>query len=205
MILITYALMLVFSVGVYPILDEPFLMARGMYGLGIFVTLICVGSTVAIKKQQKSSALASCTRIVSWIAVFAISWLCVVFCSTYGNCLAEQNKYDEFRIGEVAQSLSEIPQIMNEEMPQLQIVGNVGYAAGIGDTPCDDVLLRLMVPPFGEENYWSYLRLLSYYGLPSINYTQELTDEDYTLWEIADDNSYHTIYVNSNNIVVVLH
>lgn len=201
---VVYAVILLLSFGVYPLLDEPFLMPRGMYGLCMFIALICLGATPTYEKKEKRLNAKSVTQAVSWVGVIVLSWLCVVFTCTYGNALSAQKSYDEFRVAEVATELAGLPALNGEKPAEIQVVGTVGYAAGIKNIPGDRLLLRLVPPPFGGENYWSYLKLLSYYGLPQMEYTDELSKENYTEWDIAHENCYHTIYTTGDKVVVEL-
>lgn len=193
--------MFLFSFGAYPFLDEPFVMPRGMYGLSVFITLICLGANT---ENSRIDTISVATKVASRFLVVVLSWMCVVFTCTYGNALAAQKQYDEFRVSEIAIHLAETQSLNGGDPAKIQIVGNVGYAAGIKNIPGDRVLLRLVPPPFGGENYWSYLKLLSYYGLPAMDYSDELSDEEYTSWNISHDNSYHTLYEKDGKIVVEL-
>ena len=199
-----YVVILLLSFGVYPLLDEPFLMPRGMYGLCMFIALICLGATPTYERKENKINVKSATQAVSWMGVIALSWLCIVFSCTYGNALSAQKSYDEFRVAEVATELAELPALNDGKSTEIQVVGTVGYAAGIKNIPGDRLLLRLVPPPFGGENGWSYLKLLSYYGLPDLHYTEELSKEDYKKWDIAHDNCYHTLYVSEDKVVIEL-
>ena len=205
--ILVYGVIFVLSFGPYPLLDEPFLMPRGMYGICMFITLVCLGATPNSVSGDGSKVKMYSIRIVeavSWIGIVALCWLCIVFSCTYGNAVSSQKSYDEFRIAEVVDELAELPQLNGEEKATISVIGTVGYAPGIRGIPGDKILERLMMPPFGGENYWSYLRLLSYYGLPNMEYSEELSNEDYTNWDIAHENCYHTLYTLDNKIVVKL-
>ena len=199
-----YIVILLLSFGTFPLLDEPFTMPRGMYGICTFVALICLGATPTIKGTEKKICTKRVTQAVSLIVIVTLSWMCIVFSCTYGNALAAQKSYDDFRISEVATELAELPTLNDGEATSIQIVGTAGYAAGIKNIPCDRILLRLVPPPFGGENGWSYIKLLSYYGLPNLQYSEELSKEDYTKWDIAHENCYHTIYTSGDKVVVEL-
>lgn len=201
---VAYTVILLLSLGVYPLLDEPFLMPRGMYGLCSFIALICLGATPTIGQTDKKLRVKKATQAVSWAGIVALSWLCIVFSCTYGNALAVQKSYDEFRIAEVADELAEIPALNDGKPTGIQIIGSAGYAAGIKNIPGDRILLRLVPPPFGGENGWSYIKLLSYYGLPGLRYSEDLSKEDYTKWEIAHENCYHTLYASGDKVVIEL-
>ena len=201
---VVYAFSLLLSFGVYPLLDEPFLMPRGMYGLCMFIALICLGATPSYERKERKISAKSVTQAISWAGIIVLSWLCIVFSCTYGNALAAQKSYDEFRIAEVADELAELPALNDEKPTSIQIIGSAGYAAGIKNIPGDRLLLRLVPPPFGGENGWSYLKLLSYFGLPDLHYTEELSKEDYTNWDLAHENCYHTIYTSGDQIVIEL-
>ena len=196
---VAYALMLLLSFGAYPLLDEPFLMPRGMYGAGVFVTMICAGSIPTCWESDKKSL-----KIISRISVLALGWLCVVFTCTYGNSLSAQKSYDEFRAHEVAEELAELEPVMNGEDIRIQLVGNAGYAAGIDGIPSDEILYRLMQPPFGGDNAWSALKLFGFCGLPDMESVDVFAADEYQSWSIAHENCYHTIYVQGNDIVVEL-
>ena len=201
---IVYSIMLLLSFGVYPLLDEPFLMPRGMYGFCTFIALICLGATPAVEKAEKKLSAKKVTQAVSWIGIVTLSWLCVVFSCTYGNALSAQKDYDDFRIAEVADELSELPALNDGKPTSIQIIGNAGYAAGIKNLPSDRLLLRLVPPPFGGENGWSSIKLISYVGLPDLHYSEELSKEDYKKWDIAHENCYHTIYNSGDKVVIEL-
>ena len=198
---ITLVLLFIFSFGPYPFLEKAFLMPRGMYGLNLFVTLLCLDATSDIKAACK---LFSIGKSIAWISVIALSWMCIVFTSTYGNALAAQKSYNEFRAEELAVNLAELPCIKNDAKTEIQIVGSIGYAAGIKSIPGDRIMLRLIPPPFSGDNYWSYLVFLRYYGLPNLNYTEELVNEDYLTWEIAHASFYHVVYTDSDRVIVIL-
>lgn len=208
---VVFVIILAFSFGPYSFLDEPFLMPRGMYGICMFVTLICLGATPNnsedfsenANKQAYSIVLKS-TKAISCIGIVALGWMCVVFAGVYGNATSAQKSYDEIRIAQVADDLAEIPQLNGEEKATIQVMGTVGYAPGIKGIPDDGILLRLLQPPFGGENIWSYTRLLSYYGLPEMEYSDQLSNEDYKKWNIAHENCYHTIYTDKNRVLVEL-
>ena len=197
---VVYVLLFVFSFGPYPFLSEPFLMPRGMYGLGVFITFICLGATQFHNAENKLKAI----KATSLISVIALSWLCIVFTCTYGNALSAQKKYDEFRIEEVAVKLADLDLLNDEERTPIQVTGSIGYASGIRNISGDRLLLRLVPPPFGGDNYWSYLKLLSYYGLPEMEYTKELINDSDAGWQIVDENCYHTIYSDGERVIIEL-
>ena len=198
--IVTYIFLFLFSFGPYPFLDEPFLMPRGMYGICTFITLICLGATTTLKSMKKHTF----TKIISWVNIIVLSWMCIVFSCTYGNALFAQKNYDDYRIEEVAMKTADL-HLLNESTPTvIQITGSIGYAAGIKNIPGDKILSRLMPPPFGGENYWSYLKFLFYYGLPQMNYSEDLEKTKNKNWAIADENCYHIIYSDGKDVIIEL-
>ena len=125
-----------------------------------------------------------------------------MFACTYGNALSAQKKYDEYRVEEVAVKLADLNLLNEDEPTTVQVTGSAGYAPGIKNISGDRLLRRLVPPPFGGENYWSYLKLLSYYDLPEMEYSEELINESDVNWEIVHENCYHVIYSDGARVLI---
>lgn len=186
------------SFGIYPALVNPLTDPRAMYGVGAFIAL-CGIANIAKEKEQLP------LRIIS----ITIAWMFIVFSCTYGNALAEQQKYEEFRRAEVISDLTDLEEFC-EESPEKKIVqmtGDVGYAPSIKGVLDNYGLLHRLIPiQFKESWYWGSYKFLHYYGLEEtiICDSRYSIDENYKDWEVLHSSYYHTIYYKDNNFIVEL-
>ena len=96
------------SFGIYLVLESPIFVPRAMYGIGVFIAIITV---FAVDNEK---------LFISKILSISLCWMFVVFCLTYGNALAEQKRYTDYRIQLVINDLNDIDLLNSKLYSYLQ-------------------------------------------------------------------------------------
>lgn len=191
---VVVCLMFLLSFGLYPALSKPLTAPRAMFGVGTFAALLALGNPAMGKERFVTRTLAVC-----------LAWAFVTFSCSYGNALASQNKYAEFRIQEVVQSLANLEEFKAEDSKTVHVEGNIGFARAIQNSP-ENELLERMVPLhfYGPGVVWGIRELVDSYDLGAREAIYYDSEEPYQNWEMLHDNIYHTIYGKGNAFVVEL-
>lgn len=188
---LTMILMALLAFGAYPVLEKPLYEPRAMYGFGVFLALIGI---VAVS-QKAWYARAVCLML---------GWSFFAFSFTYGNALAAQKQYEEFRIEAVVEDLSELDVMKTDADKKIQVVGTIGYAPVIRNMPQDYNMLKRLIPVQFRENWtWGSYQLLRYYGLKNLKGSLSTDLKDAGL-PMLKETMYHTIRGNEQNILVEL-
>jgi len=190
--IIVLLLMAVLCFGMYPVLVRPSFVPRGMYGFGVFVSLI--GVAIASAKKMYPGK----------IAVFALSWIFFVFAFTYGNALDVQDEYTKFRMNMVLQDLNELEVCNNGQTKVVQITGTIGQSPVLENMRQDYQILNKLVPMLFNGNWmWGNYYFLNYYDIQDfeIDRTKRLEREGLP---ILKDTMYHKIQGNDSFIWIRL-
>lgn len=175
--------------GVYPALTIPLYDPRAMYGLGICLALLAI---IVVKSDK--------IYIFTLIAI-ALSWSFFTFAFTYGNALAEQKRYTDFRIQLVINDLNDLEIMNKDNIKKLKIDGSINKSPIIENMlPHYSILNRLVPQTFGSGWHWSGSYFYGYFKLQNI----EWSTDDFPPLPILKDTMYHTIYGDDNTIVVSL-
>ena len=197
--LIVLPLGMVLSFGGYIFLEKLSFFPRTMYGIGVFVAIIAVISVDHLPKNLMAK-IASC----------AMSWVLFSFAFCYGNALAEQNHYDEFRTQLLLSDLSRIKGLWDSNQNRrIQIQGSTGYSPIVKRMVLRYGILGRLVPiklqeemPFGR--YYPFY----FFGLPNVegelNWDDGYEKIDSTHMPILVDTCYHTIKADDKNIVIIV-
>ncbi len=190
--IITLLLSFILSFGVYPLLDKPLFFPRAMYGIGIIIALMCL----IIANSSKFNILK--------LFYCALVWSFISFAFTYGNALAEQKRYTDFRVQLVINDLNNL-EIMNNGLVKLvQLEGNIGKSPIIDNMPDKYKMINRLVPStFGGSWAWNIQYFYTYFKIPNIyiDYDKDLKEINLPLLK---DTMYHQIFGNDNNILIVL-
>ncbi|MCM1144937.1 MAG: glucosyltransferase domain-containing protein [Blautia sp.] len=176
--------------------------ARSMYGFNVFLTLLAVYVAFGLK---------------SWIpkAVYGIlAWSFLIFALTFGNALARQQEYRNYRAELLAADLNALEIMQTEEEKEIQIVGDIGYSPVIlRMAEVYPILNRESFSEEGEgiicsglgEGIWGGYYFYYYLNLPHVRMADGGED-----WKnagnlpILRDTAYHTIRGSGGKIVVEL-
>ena len=186
------AAMAIISYGAYLVLAKPLFDPRGMYGFGVFISVI---STAAVASENKIIKIGR-------IAAAALAWTFIVFSFEYGNALSYQKEYTEFRIDQVVSSINAL-ELEGEEI-NVQLEGDTGLAPAIENIPADGRMLTNLIPIyFGEDESWGYAAFLQYRGLERFYHDSSVDLRELDLPLLADT-ELHTIRGDENNLLIIL-
>lgn len=192
--------------GLYPFLEKPLFAPRAMYGLGVFLAIICQYNLVFTKGIYTSRA-----KIIHLLAkIFSISlcWVFFSFAFVYGNALAEQKRWTDFRVNLVINDLNEIASSGNEIVIELN--GDIGKSpVFLGDEKRNPVLRRLVPVTFGGSGWtWNQAYFFTHFGLKNVKQNASYNDNYINLREmnlpILKNTMYHTIYGDEDYILIEL-
>ena len=188
----------ILSYGGYLVLQKPLFYPRAMYGFGVYVAILGI---IAVSSWKE--------KMLSKVVCLFMSWSLFVFALAYGNALAEQKRYDNFRIQMIVNDLSKVPNLDNAHVRKMQLKGKAGYSPVI--TRMSErykVLKRLIHVSIEAEYCLGEYYLFNYFTLPGVK-QEPNWEENKTI--IEDDNipvfvdtAYHTIKADEENIVVIL-
>jgi hypothetical protein len=174
--------------GVYPLLEKPLFSPRAMYGVGVFLAILSVDICCSLKK------------IISF-PVMVLSWCFFVFAFAYGNCLADQKRYREFRTEMLVRDLSHIILTREEKPAKITIQGNFGFAGVTKNVARNNPIVRRLISSrlttFALSPYHNFQEFMPDWRL------QPLTPEQEAI-PVVFDSFYHTIKKNDTETVVIL-
>lgn len=176
------------SFGLYLVLKDPLFAPRGMYGVGVFIAILCIDISFSLRK-------------IAIIPVIALVWCFFVLYFSYGNALADQKRYNDFRTELLLKDLSSLLPEKTDEPYSIKIINNEGFSPAVENAAKSSPIIKKLVPinlqggwPFG--NYY----LIQYYKF-KLNNDDGLIEET---MPVIFDSYYHTIKRNDNQIVVIL-
>ena len=178
--------------GLYPALAKPLFAPRGMYGFGVFITIL---SICAAEVRQSTEIR---------VPALTLAWIFFVFSLTYGNALYVQKNYTDFRIMQVITDLNDMEVFLGEKPVVVQIAGSIGQSPVI--RPMNkkyNILNRLIPITFRESWSWGQKQFFGYYGLKNVIRD---TSIDLTTYElpVIKDTMYHTISGKDQYVLIRL-
>ncbi len=189
--IITLLLTFVLCFGVYPLLEKPLFLPRAMYGFGAFVAIIGIYA-VDLK-----------TNYVAKIACFILAWLFINFTLTYGNALAEQKRYTDFRIQNLISDMSDCEIFNSTEEKIVILKGSIGKSPVVERISNNYPILNSLVPnTLAEDWYWSQFYFYNYFNLKNIKAANGNLDEE--KMNLLKESMYQKIYNKDNLVLIVL-
>ena len=185
----------VLSYGGYILLKYPLFAPRGMYGIGVLLAIISVNIT-AISKNNFIK-----------IVCILLSWCFFVFSFSYGNALAEQKRYTDFRVNMLITDLNKLQPQNNMDM-LMQLDGNIGKSPAL--TRRIDkrypIIKRLVPSTLGADWVWNQYYLYNYFNLPRIKQHFDTKKQDFKKFNlpVIVNSRYHDIMANDKYILVQL-
>jgi hypothetical protein len=172
------------SYGAYLILEHPLFNPRSLYAIGLFISIICL-------------FLLSNTKAPAFVPVLLLSWCFFIFAFSYGNALADQKRYSNFRMTLIASDLGTLYPDFNAERYYIKTENSIGYGPLTKNISKHyPVINKLVVPLFGPEDYLiDYMRRTDFEIADDSIYTMDLP--------IVHDSFYHTIKSNNTFILII--
>jgi hypothetical protein len=184
------------SYGVYYLLEKPLFLPRALYGIGAFLAILCI-YVVDFKKAATVTAI-------------ALSWCFLVFAFSYGNALADQNRYANFRINLLLHDLSTLyPNRNTEDMP-IQINNSIGHTPIIHNIAKHYPVIKRLVPLQVEgDDMFTHIYILRYFNwglLRMQDFSTQETFIDYRKYDlpVVLDSYYHTIKSDGDRVLIIL-
>jgi len=188
----------ILSYGFYVLLAKPIYLPRALIGFGSFLAILCI------------YVISDYNRIAT-IVVIALNWCLFVFAFSYGNALADQARYAEFRINILLHDLSAL--YPTQGGMQIQLKNSIDYTPSVKNIAKHYPVIERLVPRrLGGDNYWDTYYFANYFNFnqsEKTNITVNSPNENPISFDSVDlpvvlDSYYHTIQSDGNYILVVL-
>lgn len=182
----------ILSFGVYIVFNNPLTATRAFYGVGVFVTILCCFIFLANES------------VIAKLPIVCLSWMFVVYCFVYGNALAVQQEYLNFRTEQIINDCIDLDLIKEDDTTKIQIIGSAGYHRALNNMFDEYPLIKRQIPVLlcGSDYYWGAYRFKEYYGL---NVELENIDTAQSYKDcLLKDTYYHSIYKVDDIIVIKL-
>lgn len=188
----------VISYGAYIVLQRPLFAPRAVYGFGVLITVF---GLIAVNGKT--------TNLMGKAACILLSWSLIVFSLAYGNALAEQKRYETFRVQMLLNDVSKIPGLDRHNVKKMQLKGGVGFSPVLQRMEKRYPILNYLVNVQLKAGYcFGEFYLFNYFPLPGIeqepNWGRKRQVIDDSSMPIFMDTAYHTIKVDDKSIVVIL-
>lgn len=180
----------IFCLGINLLLDVEKYDARAMYGLGVFFGImgICI-------------SFAETKRYYNLVCVL-LFWCFFTFAFSYGNALAVQQGYIDYRVQLVAGDLNTLECMRTDKIKIVQVEGDIGLSPVILNMSEGFGMMNRLVPSEFSRGYWGEYYFLNYFHIPQIVRSDEEIDIDSL--DILKDTMYHRIYGDGKHVVVEL-
>jgi len=191
------ALTFILSLGTYLILSNLGFYARNLLGFGIFLAII---SIYVISNYKKFAS----------VVVIALSWCFLVFSLSYGNALADQERYANFRISILLHDLSNLYPEAGRDKMTIQIKNSIDYTPVVKNIAKHNRAIERLVPKRLDENQcWDYLYFLEHFNFYKYNTAHIPANRKFENFNTMNlsvvlDSYYHTIKSDGYRILVVL-
>jgi len=191
----------ILSFGIYLILEHPLFAPRALYGFGLLLAIVSIYVVSEFNKTAK-------------IFAFALSWSFLVFAFSYGNALADQMRYANFRITILLQDLSALFPDKDENKLTLQLDNTIGFTPAVKNIAKHNPVIYKLVPPMLLENdSWSHVYFLDYFNYSSsvgVNFKKNEENErlyndfNKSVLPVMLKTYYHTIRSDGKRVLVEL-
>jgi len=186
------------SYGIYSLLTTPLYHPRALSGFGIFLAIVCI---YAVSRNGIKS---------TGIVVLALNWCFFVFAFSYGNALADQARYAEFRITLFLNDISHLYPNSNSEELSIQLENSIDFTPSVKNIAKQyPVIERLVQKRFGKDdgNIWDgyyYRRCFGFTCKSNISWKEGYIDFRTLNLSVVADTYYHTIQSDGKHILVTL-
>ncbi len=186
----------VLSYGPYLMFDKVYPYPRGLFGMGLWFSFLMISllSTTDGKGPMK------------WLTVL-VAWQLIALAAAYGNALAVQKQYIDFRIQLLVQDLNTL-HLTDDEKIRYHILGSIGHAPSVRNTETEYPVVKRLITPsnFSGANALTVFYFYFYHDL-ALNGEKMKADEgkDYLYLPVVLENRYHRIQADGEDVLIVLH
>lgn len=184
----------VLAFGGYLVLIKPLFGPRAMYGIGAYIALLGVSACSAKSRNYLPCAASLC-----------VGWVLFAFAFTYGNALAEQKRYTDYRVVLAMSDLNRVRGAENQKY-SLQLEGNIGKAPAVEASIRHYRILNRLVPStLGADWHWNQEYFFNYFALRNVKKNNKNKNDLRALQlPVVFDSSYHKIQSDGEHILLTL-
>ena len=184
----------VLSYGGYLALAKPLYAPRALYGFSFYVSILMVMSVAMLQRGYFIKLL-----------IMGMAWCMIVLSCTYGNALAEQKRYTDFRVQMVINDLNRVTAYNPKQKYAVQINGNIGKAPAVERMQQKWPALRRLVPStFGSDWYWNQFYFFNYFKLNADKWNKKKGDMKEMNLPVIVDSKYHLIQADDKHVMITL-
>jgi len=193
-------LSVVLSYGLYALLEIPSFLPRSLYGFGAFLAIICVYVVSDFKK-------------IAVVTVLALNWCFFTFAFSYGNALADQMRYSEFRVTILLQDLSALYPNRNRDDMKFQLKNSIDFTPVVKNIAKRNPIIEKLVPMrlsaiycFESLYYLEYFNFSYYKNANTEAHTGSENFIDFSVYNlpVVSDTYYQTIQSDGNRVLITL-
>ncbi len=182
----------ILSYGAYLVLEKLFLFPRGSFGLGIWFSFVLI-SLLSMADGKGAS---------KWLALL-VAWQLMGGAAAYGNALAEQKRYTDFRVQLVVQDLNTLHLTDDKEI-RYHILGDIGKAPLVCSVEREyPAVKRLVASTFAGDDIWRMFYFHFYHDLVS-HADMRSAAKTYMNLPAVLENGYHKIQTDGRDVLIVL-
>lgn len=196
MAIVTVLVLGMMCFGIYVVMERPLFEPRAMFGVG---ALICLMAMVVAEERKPEKRWQKYVMGAGATMTVILAYLFGIFGFTYGNALAIQEDYTNFRIEAVVNDLEDLAQ----EGDTVEVAGTIGLAPALESAVSRYPILGRLVPIEFAEGYWGQYKLLRYYGIREMEgemYVAPVVEE----YPIMEEKWHHNLRKKDGKIVVEL-
>ena len=204
----------ILSYGLYFLLEQPSYRPCALLGFGVFLAVICILAVSDFKK-------------IAVVTVLALNWCLFTFAFSYGNALADQARYAEFRISILWHDINALNLDTSEQDMPVQIDNSIDFSPVVKNIAKHYPVVERLV-----QSRLSYYFLDFYYFAVYFNYdkfrinklivansgdtppvivanrkdivNQRIVDFNSLNLPVVLDSYYHTIKSDGNRLLIIL-
>ncbi len=187
----------VLSYGAYLVLEKPLLYPRGLLGMGVWLSFVLISLITATESKGPSK----------WL-VLLLAWQLITGATAYGNALAEQKQYTDFRVQLLIQDLNNL-HLTDDEHIRYYVRGDMGKAPAVRNAETGyPALKRLVTPTMAGRGIWEHFYFFFYHDLG--NHAEGTPDDEAKQRELFEsapmpvvlENTYHRIESDGKTVVI---
>jgi len=142
----------VLSYGLYSLLEKPSYRPCALLGFGVFLAILCIYAVSDFKR-------------IATVTVLALNWCLFTFAFSYGNALADQARYAEFRISILWHDISALNLDPNKQDMPVQIDNSIDFSPVVKNIAKHNPVVERLV-----QSRLSYYFLDFYYFVVHFDY-----------------------------------
>lgn len=175
--------------GAYLFVSREAYDTRAMNGFNIFLALIIVFISFETEKN------------IPKLLYSALIWCFFVFALTYGNALAREQDYIDYRVQLMVNDLNSLDILQTQKMKSFYVEGKIGMAPVNTNMAETYPLLKRTIYNCFNEGDWGRYYICNYINIPNI--TAGSNEDKDTDLPVLKDTVFHTITGNEANIIVI--